>query len=223
MIKCKNESGNASIFLLFILAVVGLLCAIILNIGKAYVTKEQAELNAEQAAFSATGVIVDATKEAIEQFESSEEGRIIFPPLNGNKRLSQLIEEKQDEFKDNHYYEHEAYILALNTVITNDKLTLFPSLKSKLEDEINGSFAEIKSTIYNKVSLNKGETNETRFVHINSDNRIEVEVPVEFEAASDGDYIPAMTEKVKQVGSGPTLDYLEFLNISFKDSIQPLI
>ena len=119
MTYLKNEKGNAVIFLLWLLGIVAIIFVLTINIVKVYIVKEHANLAVEQAALAGTSVLLEKTKEAIEEFDSKPDllylaDRDLQRLADGGRGVGDLIEEKKLNYMAGGMDESNAYIKAAN-------------------------------------------------------------------------------------------------------------
>ncbi|WP_458415049.1 hypothetical protein ACNQFZ_09725 [Schinkia sp. CFF1] len=218
MKNLQNEKGNASLYLLWIFGIFSILFVPTINIVKIYVVKEHANLAVEQAALAGTSVLLDKTKEAIDEFENSSTldpfyiaDRVSQLSMDSGKSVSELIDEKKNDYISGGMEEGVAYVKAMNKILP-DRIDQHPYLKKELKDKLGLTSTDMyyifSPTVQNIIGENKGLTDETK-VKFTSKWQIEVKSAVKFETIFDNKYISQFIYKVPQKGYGPALKYLE--------------
>lgn len=213
----QNEKGNASIYLLWIFGIFSILFVFTINIVKVYVVKEHANLAVEQAALAGTAVLLDRTKDAIDEFENSatldpfyiadREHQIL---IDSGKRVSQLIEEKKNDYISGGMDEGDAYVKAMNKILP-ERINRHPYLKKELRNKLGFTSSDgyyiLLPTVQNIIDENKGITSDTE-IQFTTRWQIEVKSAAKFETIFDNKYISQFIYKVPQKGYGPALKYL---------------
>ena len=204
----KNEKGSALFYLLWILTTVIVICAIIVNITRVYVVKQQASSAAELSAVAATGDILTATEEAIKEFDAEmisrlEEGEIYIP-------LWETITDRVAIHQSNGHSDQEAYIKAYNEILpgslSNPLLKGFFTVKFTVDPALSSKMYQTVSRI---VKANEGNEEHLE-IKISTDTyRVEVKTDATFESITDEKILARFSKDIPQEGSGPTLKYLE--------------
>ena len=204
----KNEKGSALFYLLWIITTVIVICAIIVNITRVYVVKQQASSAAELSAVAATGDILIATEEAIKEFDAEmisrlEEGEIYIP-------LWETITDRVAIHQSNGHSDQEAYIKAYNEILpgslSNPLLKDFFTVKFTVDPSLGTKMYQTVSRI---VKANEGNEEHLE-IKISTDTyRVEVKTDATFESITDGKILARFLKDIPQEGSGPTLKYLE--------------
>ncbi|MGI8386742.1 hypothetical protein [Robertmurraya sp. P23] len=211
----NNERGNAAIYMLWLLGIVAIIFVLTINIVKVYIVKEHSSMSAEQAALAGTAVLVEKTSQAIENYESNP----VNIPVRGlhelaeGRKISELIEKKKNDYISSGYDESDAYIKAVNNVLTKGRLDWNGFLKKELRDELSDSASGaeylIRPTILEVIEKNSAREEDTE-VSFSSDKwRVEVKSTVRFESVSDNRIISTFIEDIPQRGYGPKLAYIE--------------
>ncbi|EIJ79838.1 hypothetical protein PB1_05717 [Bacillus methanolicus PB1] len=213
----QNEKGNATFYLLWLLGIVAIIFVLIINIVKVYIVKEHANLAVEQAALAGTAVLLEKTKEAVEEFDTSTDPLYLIQSGlqkstdNGNS-VGDLIEEKKKEYMDNGADEADAYIKAANEILP-EKLQKYSLLKYEFTKRFGSSGSEIpdkvRSTVQDIIIENKANTGDTEIEFSQEKWRLEIKSTTTFESISDHKFISKFLEDIPQEGYGPTLKYLE--------------
>lgn len=217
MIYLQNEKGNASIYLLWLFGIFALLFVLTINIVKIYVVKEHANLAVEQAALAGTAVLLEKTKEAIDEFEN----KVTLDPLfiadrelqiltDSGKSISQLIDENKNNYTSSGTDEADAYIKAANAILP-ERINRHPYLKKELKKKLGFTSADayyiFSPTVQNIIDQNQGLPIETE-IKFTNEWQIEVKSAVPYKSIFDHKYISQFIEKIPQKGYGPALLYL---------------
>ncbi|SEU05332.1 Putative Flp pilus-assembly TadE/G-like [Salinibacillus kushneri] len=209
-ILIRDEKGNASIFLLWLLGIVALLFVIIINITKVFLVGSEASYTAQQAALAGSSVYIKESKAAIEEFDNHLAASIDFRLNHGGKSLGELVNDKQDAYEGTGLSTDQAYIKALNDVLPSE-ISSHILLKNTFKDHLQNSY--FSSSVFNAVQsiINDSEkTNpeDTSFVLSDSEWRLEVKSSVTFKSIAS-ERIPFIKGEIPANGHGPKLIYLE--------------
>ncbi|WP_233569879.1 hypothetical protein [Falsibacillus albus] len=197
-------------YLLWLLGIVALIFVIVINIAKVYVVKIQANTSAEQAAIAGTAVLLEETKQAVQEFDSN---LLLSAPQkleDGGKSIADQIQEKQDDYTGNGYSESESYILAANDILP-DKINSHPGLKHIFDQHFkSGDIGDrVLAAVQDIIDQNEGNTQNTVVEFSAEDWRLEVKSTVTFESITDHKFIQFFRDDIPQKGYGPKLKYLE--------------
>lgn len=215
-----NEKGHATIYFLWLLGIVAVIFVLTINIVKVYIVKEHANLAVEQAALAGTAVLLDRTKKAVEEFDTSPTTDLLYIDdrnyqrfLDDGKGVGELIEEKQSDYISSGMDEANAYIKAANQILPI-RIDRHPYLKKELRYTLGYSSSDayyiFSSAVQDIINQNKAKTDETE-VKFTGLWQIEVKSAVKFESISDHKFIPLYTDKIYQKGYGPALTYLGYV------------
>ncbi|KAA9015975.1 pilus assembly protein TadG-related protein [Niallia endozanthoxylica] len=215
----KNENGNAAIFMLWLLGIVAIIFVIIVNIIKVYVVKEQANLAVEQAALAGTAVLLEKTKEAVNEFDTRPTvdplylaDREVQKLTDSGKSVEMLIEEETEKYLARGMDEGDAYIKAANKILPS-RVNGHPFLKKELKRSLGLSSSDaaylFSSAVLKTIDENEAKTEKTEIELSREDWRVEVKSVVQFETISDQKFIASFLSEIPQKGYGPTLAYLE--------------
>ncbi|GAA0497292.1 hypothetical protein GCM10008986_25330 [Salinibacillus aidingensis] len=206
----SDEKGNASLFLLWVLGIVVILFAIIINITKVFLVGSEASYTVQQAALAGSSVYIKESKAAIEEFDNHLAASIDFKLNHGGKSLGELVREQQDAHEGTGLSSDQAYIKALNDVLPSE-IDAHDQLKNTFRSRLNSSsFSTAISNAVQSVIRDSEEANseDTTIVLSNSEWRLEVESSVTFESIT-GVNIPLFKDKIPARGEGPKFIYLE--------------
>ncbi|RFU67770.1 hypothetical protein D0469_13665 [Peribacillus saganii] len=207
----RNQKGNSTFYLLWLLGIVALIFVLTINIVKVYVVKEQANLSVEQAALAGTSVLLETTDKAVKDFDAGPES-VAQKALDGGHSISKLIEDKQNEYINNGDDETNAYIKAANDILP-PRLDKHPLLKMALRDRLGVSGAdistEVAAVVQDVIAENKANREDTTIEFSKVKWRLEVKSTATFESISDNRYITYFLKDIPQRGYGPVLEYLE--------------
>ncbi len=215
----KNENGNAAIFMLWLLGIVAIIFVITVNIIKVYVVKEQANLAVEQAALAGTAVLLEKTKEAVNEFDTRPTvdplylaDREVQKLADSGKSVEMLIEEETEKYLTRGMDEGDAYIKAANKILPS-RVNGHPFLKKELKRSLGLSSSDavylFSSAVFKTIDENEAKTEKTEIELSREDWRVEVKSVVQFETISDQKFIASFLSDIPQKGYGPTLAYLE--------------
>lgn len=207
----NNERGNGLVYMLWIMVVSIAICVIVLNIAKVYAVKQQAANATQLAALAGTSVLLNAAKDAIEEFDLQFDAEDVKLQLevDDGKSIGVLVDEKAEEYQNNGLAKDIAYINAMNDILT-PRMAAYGLLKSKMDIHVGGVHGKFKQTVRDVVKKNGG--NEDRIVvTFTTDFRVEVEADVTYESITDSteQYIKKITDEVPQKGYGPSLKFLQ--------------
>ena len=209
----KNEKGNSLVYLLWIFTATIVLFLIVTNIARVYIVKQQASSAAELAALAATGEILSATKDAIEEFDEKMEE--LTPEGTIYKPLWKDIEKKVDSYKSSGDSEQVALVKAYNELLP-DRFGEEPiDLRQIILKSMNElSFqTKVQSTVENIVKKNEGNEEHVEVKISTSKFRVEVKTDATYKTLTDGDLLASFSKDIPQEGIGPKLLYLkEVLN-----------
>ena len=215
----KNENGNAAIFMLWLLGIVAIIFVITVNIIKVYVVKEQANLAVEQAALAGTAVLLEKTKEAVNEFDTRPTvdplylaDREVQKLTDSGKSVGDLIEEETEKYLARGMDEGDAYIKAANKILPS-RVNGHPFLKKELKNSLGLSTSDVpylfSSAVLETIDQNQAKTEKTEVELSREDWRVEVKSVVQYESISDQKFITSFLSDIPQIGYGPTLTYLE--------------
>ncbi|QHS24164.1 hypothetical protein GWK91_15200 [Virgibacillus sp. MSP4-1] len=204
----SDEKGNASLFLLWVLGIVVILFAIIINITKVFLVGSEASYTVQQAALAGSSVYIKESRAAIEEFDNDLAASIDFKLNHGGKSLGELVREKQDAHEGTGLSSDQAYIKALNDVLPSE-IDAHKKLKNTFKRRIDGSSSAVSVAVQSVIRKSEeANPEDTTFVLSNSEWRLEVESSVTFESIT-GVNIPLFKDKIPARGEGPRLIYLE--------------
>lgn len=210
----RNERGNGMVYMLWIMVMSIAICVIVLNFAKVYAVKQQAATATQQAALAGTSVLIQATREAVRDFDTYSGDveviaqRALQRVADGGKSIENLVDEKAQEYRYQGLPKDIAYINAMNDILT-PRMETHGSLKSLVNDQVILANGDFKQTVREVVKKNGG--NEERIeVVFTSDFRVEVKADVTYESITDSaeKYIEKITKEVPQKGYGPSLLFL---------------
>jgi len=214
----KNEDGNATFYMIWLLGIVALIFLIVLNLVKVYVVKEHANLSAEQAAIAGTATLLTYTERAVDEVDNHPvmtAERV----ATGKKKLSKLVKDKQQNYIDYQNMDQStAYIKAINDVIPakmNENPMLENLIRNKFRGELGHSIWDLQMkvgpTIQEMIAKNGGNTTNTEILFSTSKWRLEVKSTVTFKSISDHKFITNFVGDVPQKGYGPRLEFLKHI------------
>lgn len=217
MKQLNNERGNAAIYMLWLFGIVAIIFVLTINIVKVYIVKEHSSLSVEQAALAGTAVLIEKTSRAIENYETNPNPAYVavraVHELGEGKKISELIETQKNNYISSGYDESDAYIKAVNRVLSESRLNWNGFLKKELRDELSDSASGaeylVRPAVMSVIEKNNAREEDTE-VSFSSDKwRVEVKSTVRFESVSDNKFISTFIEDIPQRGYGPTLAYIE--------------
>lgn len=215
----NNERGSGLVYILWIMVTSIVICVVVLNIAKVYAVKQQAANATQLAALAGTSVLVNAGKDAIEEFDDYMLGEELHPDVkkqredDEEKSIRKLVNEKAEEYRNKGLAKDIAYINAMNDILT-PRMAAYGLLKTLVNDHIGGVHGKFKQTVRDVVKKNGGNENRIE-VTFTSDFQVEVEADVTYESITDSaeQYIKSMTNEVPQKGYGPSLEFLRGVSI----------
>ena len=204
----KKENGSAIFYLLWIITTIIVISMIIINISRIYVVKQQASSAAELSAVAATGDILTATEEAINEYDiemllSLEEGQVYIP-------LWETVSDRIIQLQSNGHSKQEAYIKAFNEILPeslNDSLLKSFFINKFKVDPTLGN--KMDQTVRQIVNQNKGNEEHLEIKISSAKYRVEVKTDATFESITDRKILAKFLKDIPQKGYGPTLDYLQ--------------
>lgn len=206
----KNEQGNAVFYLIWLLGVSAVIFVIVVNIAKVYVVKQQAATATQQAAFAGTVVLLEVTQEGIESFDSDLTKSAAQKVLDGGKSIQEQIDEKVEEFVNEDVDLQLAYIKAYNEVLPQ-KINKHPQFKKEMEDTFRDSSlsSRLLSAVQSTITENEANADDVEVLLSDTKWRVEVTADATYSTITDGSYLKSFTSDIKQMGAGPSLEYLE--------------
>jgi hypothetical protein len=214
----KNEDGNATFYMIWLLGIVALIFLIVLNLVKVYVVKEHANLSAEQAAIAGTATLLTYTERAVDEVDDHPvmtAERV----ATGKKKLSKLVKDKQQNYIDyQNMDDSTAYIKAINEVIPakmNENPMLEHLIRNKFRGELGHSIWDLQMrvgpSIQDVIAKNGGNTTNTEILLSTSKWRLEVKSTVTFKSISDHKFITNFVGDIPEKGYGPRLEFLKHI------------
>lgn len=212
MRQLNNEDGNSLVYILWLLSMCGVIILIVLNITGVYITKQNASTATEQAALAGTAVMMNATDEAIKDFDKDLIKSLEQKTDDSLKSIATLVEEKTREYKNTGKSEQTARIQAYNAIIP-ERLVKYPEMLEVFEDKFSSRQLanELNSEINYILNENGTKVDTSELVLSNTDWRIEVKASASFSSITDGKHINEFTKDIAQKGVGPKLAYLEYI------------
>lgn len=208
--KCFNERGNASFYLIWIIFIACFLIVLILNISGVYVGKQKALNTSEHAAIAATAVFYEGIREAVKDYDNYQIIKFyqsnsfgVFPE---EEKLSYKIEKKKDDLKASGYSENEASIQAIDFVVQDELPGLDGMLKTYVNNSINAKLSEMRQAASYIIQSNDAELNKSKLIIFHGE-RIQVKAAIQFEGKKYENYISKIVEDIPQTGSGPKIDF----------------
>lgn len=210
----KNERGNSAFYLIWILGISAVIFVIVVNIAKVYLVKELAATATQQAAFAGTVVLLEATSEGIDNFDSDPLKSGPQKLLEDGESIQEQIEEKAEEYMSQGEDLQLAYIQAYN-VILPEKMDTHPLFKKEMEETFrdSGLSGRLLSAVQSTILANEANADDVEVVLSDTKWRVEVTADATFTTITDGTYLKSFKSDIKQKGAGPSLKYLE--SISF--------
>ena len=212
MRRVNNEDGNSLVYILWLLSMCGVIILIVLNITGVYITKQNASTATEQAALAGTAVMMNATDEAIKDFDKDLIKSLEQKTDDSLKSIETLVEEKTREYKNTGKSDQTARIQAYNAIIP-ERLSKYPEMLEVFEDKFSSRQLanELNSEINYILNENGTKVDTSELVLSNTDWRIEVKASASFSSITDGKHINEFTKDIPQKGVGPKLAYLEYI------------
>lgn len=211
----RNDKGNITLLTLGLLGVMVLLFAVVLNLVKVYAVKQQASNAAQQASLAATSEIYRALTTAIQ--EADDLGLLCPGGLDPwPKTISEQIEEKKNQLSSQHpsWSERELELEAIDRVLAETLPDLkYSCVKQKVESQLEQSRSSIQQAVLDTILSDGGDPVGT-ILKINDQHRVEVRTSSLYRALKYDEWIPEEKRKVTQVGMGPALPFLEFVDWS---------
>lgn len=206
----SNDRGNSAFYLIWIIGISAVIFVIVVNIAKVYVVKQHAATATQQAAFAGTVVLLEATQEGIESFDSDLTKSAAQKVIDKGKSIEDQIDEKVDEFVAQDEDLQLAYIKAYNEVIP-DKIKKHPQFKKEMEDTFrdSGLSGKILSAVQSTITANEANADDVEVLLSDTKWRVEVTADATYKTITDGTYLKSFTSDIKQKGIGPSLQYLE--------------
>lgn len=199
----RNQRGNALIISLWYMIISILIMALVLNIGKVFAVKQQANNAAEQAAIAATGDTIEGVMDGVRTFDMS--------PASKQQKLAEgiTVEEliNMEEHNLSNYSDNLRRMKAIERVV-KPRMYIYPALGGFVRMGLAAKWPQAYSTASSIAGQNYGK-NTTISI---SNQRIKVETSVDFESISDGKYIERFYKKINQTGYGPEFEMLQFIN-----------
>lgn len=210
----KNEKGNSAFYLIWILGISAVIFVIVVNIAKVYLVKEQAATATQQAAFAGTVVLLEATSEGIENFDSDLVKSATQKLDDEGKSIEDQVNEKVEEFMNSGEDRQLAYIQAYNAVLPK-KMSKHPLFKAEMEDTFrdSGLGGRLLSAVQTTIIDNEANADDVVVVLSDTKWRVEVIADATYTTVTDGTYLKSFKSDIKQKGAGPSLNYLA--SISF--------
>lgn len=216
----KNERGSATLFAIWMLGLTAIFLILIVNIIKVYAAKEQASMNAEQAALSATDVVYDAVSEVIDDYEGPElenvDDLIDLPDLGSENKLQKEIDNKKEQLENSEgLYENQAEMEAIDMILTK-KLSKakYENLKENLEEALTNITDDMENVADQVIVDNNGETSETILYYFNNENRIEVKTESSFDGVQYQEFFAGVSDNVPQAAVGPKIEFIDKIDWS---------
>lgn len=199
-----NEEGNITLLTLGLLGVMALMFAVLLNLVKVFAVKQQAANAAEQASLAATAEIYRVVEEAIDDI-----------PEPFQTTLEEQIEMKKIQLESHYAWsDREFYLEAVDQVLA-EKLAnpLDPAyllLKTGIESGLYNDKDEILDAAAVAITSDGGALTGTQ-IKIDSQYRVEVRTSSIYRAYKYDDLIPEDKRQIYQVGKGPELAFLRYV------------
>ncbi|PUB16779.1 hypothetical protein [Paenisporosarcina sp. OV554] len=206
----NNERGNSAFYIIWLLGISAVIFVIVVNIAKVYVVKQHAATATQQAAFAGTVVLLEATQEGIESFDSDLTKSASQKEIDKGKSIQDQIDEKVDEFVAQDEDLQLAYIKAYNEVLP-EKIKKHPQFKKEMEDTLrdSGLSGKLLSAVQSTITANEANADDVEVLLSDSKWRVEVTADATYKTITDGTYLKSFTSDIKQKGVGPSLEYLE--------------
>lgn len=199
----RNQRGNALIISLWYMIISILIMVLVLNIGKVFAIKQQANNAAEQAAIAATGDTIEGVMDGVRAFDMS--------PASKQQKLAEgiTVEEliNMEEHNLSNYSDNLRRMKAIERVV-KPRMYIYPALGGSVKMGLAAKWPQAYGTATSIAGQNFGK-NTTISI---SKKRIKVETSVDFESISDGKYIERFYKKINQTGYGPEFEMLQFIN-----------
>jgi hypothetical protein len=206
----SNDRGNSAFYLIWIIGISAVIFVIVVNIAKVYVVKQHAATATQQAAFAGTVVLLEATQEGIQNFDSDLTKSAAQKVIDKGKSIEDQIDEKVDEFVAQDEDLQLAYIKAYNLVLP-EKIEKHPQFKKEMEDTFrdSGLSGKLLSTVQSTIAANEANAESVEVLLSDTKWRVEVTADATYKTITDGTYLKSFTSDIKQKGMGPSLQYLE--------------
>ncbi len=206
----NNERGNSAFYIIWLLGISAVIFVIVVNIAKVYVVKQHAATATQQAAFAGTVVLLEATQEGIESFDSDLTKSASQKVIDKGKSIQDQIDEKVDEFVAQDEDLQLAYIKAYNEVLP-EKIKKHPQFEKEMEDTFrdSGLSGKLLSAVQSTITANEANADDVEVLLSDSKWRLEVTADATYKTITDGTYLKSFTSDIKQKGVGPSLEYLE--------------
>lgn len=222
----RNERGNASIYLIWMIFVMGLMLILILNIGKIFLTNQQASIGVEQASLAATAIVFDAVREAVDDYDEYQENKFYQTAEEGaifpiERKLSYKIGKEEESLKHSGYTNNEAAIKAIDHIVTSHLPGEDDMLRSYVNHHLDGKKPAIRSEIASMLVQNDGETRNAKVTLFKEERgsyfghssfHIEVATTKTFKGTEFQSFFPPVTKDMDQIGIGPTIEFAKNLN-----------
>ena len=219
MKRIREEKGSITLLTLGLLGVMALLFAVLLNLVKVYAVKQQASTAAQQASLAATSEIYRAVTKAI---QDTDNAGLLCPGPGGvglnlwPKTIAEQIQDKKWDLRGQYpsWTDRELELEAIDLVLADTLHDVrYVCLKDQIELELDLSTSTIKQAGLDKVYSNGGETVDTD-IDINHRYQVEVKTSSEYRAYKYDEWIPDNNRNIRQVGLGPELKFLRYVNWS---------
>ena len=206
----SNDRGNSAFYLIWIIGISAVIFVIVVNIAKVYVVKQQAATATQQAAFAGTVVLLEATQEGIQNFDSDLTKSAAQKVIDKGKSIEDQVDEKVDEFVEQNEDLQLAYIKAYNLVLP-EKIKKHPQFKIEMADTFrnSGLSGKLLSTVQSTITANEANAESVEVLLSDTKWRVEVTADATYKTITDGTYLKSFTSDIKQKGIGPSLQYLE--------------
>lgn len=206
----SNDRGNSAFYLIWIIGISAVIFVIVVNIAKVYVVKQHAATATQQAAFAGTVVLLEATQEGIQNFDSDLTKSAAQKVIDKGKSIEDQIDEKVDEFVEQDEDLQVAYIKAYNLVLP-EKIEKHPQFKKEMEDTFrdSGLSGKLLSAVQSTITANEANAESVEVLLSDTKWRVEVTADATYKTITDGTYLKSFTSDIKQKGIGPSLQYLE--------------
>jgi len=206
----SNDRGNSAFYLIWIIGISAVIFVIVVNIAKVYVVKQHAATATQQAAFAGTVVLLEATQEGIQNFDSDLTKSAAQKVIDKGKSIEDQIDEKVDEFVAQDEDLQLAYIKAYNLVLP-EKIKKHPQFKKEMEDTFrdSGLSGKLLSAVQSTITANEANADDVEVMLSDTKWRVEVTADATYKTITDGTYLKSFTSDIKQKGIGPSLQYLE--------------
>lgn len=196
----RNERGNMTLLTIGTLFFTGLLLVIVVDIGKIFITNQQANIAAEQASLSASSVVYEDVSQHIIN---------TYIYINDNDEEIRLIDEYRDAVQraGTTLSDSEKSRWAIDYVLL-ENMGKDAELRQRVSQTVTASIPRIHQTVGQIITENHGEQNETSVTTFNDDYRIMVETAVEWESTFFPDVLESRTELVEQRAVGMEISFL---------------